>query len=282
MGEKKNNKVLIWLIIILIILVLGLVGFIVYDKVLKVDKTISNNDETTNLTTTTTNNATTDDNVNDNTKYEKISTFKLNLNGKEHNLHFKYFLIEGDSSYTNPEDIKMAQDNGEYAYYTLKVDVYIDENIVKTIPIFYDINDNKNEVMEYIGKLNTNNIKILNGADNKEYLVFLIKEDHGFLDGRIIPFISNSDGKLLYEFDYQVGGSMWVEDPASKLYSQKDNSEQGREYLIEKDRIYFLTYGYMDDETHDYYLQQNILTIRDDKINIEKGNYYKGNGAGQI
>ena len=34
MEEKKNNKGLVWLIVILIILVLGLVGYIVYDKVI--------------------------------------------------------------------------------------------------------------------------------------------------------------------------------------------------------------------------------------------------------
>ena len=37
MEEKKNNKGLVWLIVILIILVLGLVGYIVYDKVLSKD-----------------------------------------------------------------------------------------------------------------------------------------------------------------------------------------------------------------------------------------------------
>ena len=55
MEEKKNNKGLIWLIVILIILVLGLVGYIVYDKVLKDDKTISNNDETITTISTTIN-----------------------------------------------------------------------------------------------------------------------------------------------------------------------------------------------------------------------------------
>lgn len=38
MEENKNNKGLIWLILILIILVLGLVGYIVYDKVILNDK----------------------------------------------------------------------------------------------------------------------------------------------------------------------------------------------------------------------------------------------------
>ena len=47
MEEKKNNKGLIWLIVILIILVLGLIGYIVYDKVLLKDKTPVNDNETT-------------------------------------------------------------------------------------------------------------------------------------------------------------------------------------------------------------------------------------------
>ena len=43
MEEKKNQKGLIWLIIILIVLVLGLVGYIVYDKLLLNNKTSVNN-----------------------------------------------------------------------------------------------------------------------------------------------------------------------------------------------------------------------------------------------
>ena len=37
MEEKKNNKGLISLIIILIVLVFGLIGYVVYDKFLKVE-----------------------------------------------------------------------------------------------------------------------------------------------------------------------------------------------------------------------------------------------------
>ena len=51
MEEKKNNKGLIWLIIILIILVLGLVGYIVYDKGFINDK-LQNENITTSTTTT--------------------------------------------------------------------------------------------------------------------------------------------------------------------------------------------------------------------------------------
>lgn len=54
MEEKKNNKGLVWLMIILIVLMLTLVGFKVYDKFLKVDKIIPENKITTTATTTTT------------------------------------------------------------------------------------------------------------------------------------------------------------------------------------------------------------------------------------
>ena len=54
MEEKKNNKRLIWLIVILIILVLGLVGYIIYDKVILEDKTPVNNESTTTNTIVTT------------------------------------------------------------------------------------------------------------------------------------------------------------------------------------------------------------------------------------
>ena len=52
MEEKGNNKGLVWLIVILIILVLGLVGYIVYDKVMLDNKKVINEN-----TTTTTNNS---------------------------------------------------------------------------------------------------------------------------------------------------------------------------------------------------------------------------------
>lgn len=47
MEEKKNNKGLIWLIIILIILVLGLVGYIVYDKTITKGKELITETNTT-------------------------------------------------------------------------------------------------------------------------------------------------------------------------------------------------------------------------------------------
>ena len=55
MEEKKNNKGLVWLIVILIILVLGLVGYIIYDKTIKDDNQLLNNNTTTTTTKVETN-----------------------------------------------------------------------------------------------------------------------------------------------------------------------------------------------------------------------------------
>lgn len=274
--EEKNNKGLIWLITILIVLVLGLIGYIIYDK------TSLSNNKIENNTTTTTTTKKLEDNI-DNSKYEKVSSFKLNLNGEEHNFYYKYFIIEGDSRFTNSEDIRVAKEEEIYAYYTLNVDIFIDNNKVKTIPVFYDTSNNKNQALNQIGNLNASNIKILEGEEGKDYLIYLIYEDAPMTDGRIIPFISNVDGEIIYEFDFELGGSMWVEDPTSKLYSQKDKGMGYQEYLIEKDKIYFLSYPDEFIESDYYmYLQENTLTINNDKAIIVKGNIYKGNGAGTM
>jgi len=48
MAEKKSNKGLVWLIVVLMILVLGLVGYILYDKVLKDNKVLTNDNNEVN------------------------------------------------------------------------------------------------------------------------------------------------------------------------------------------------------------------------------------------
>lgn len=53
MEEKKKSKGLIWLIIILIVLVLGLIGFILYDKTFVKDINKNNSTTTDNVETTT-------------------------------------------------------------------------------------------------------------------------------------------------------------------------------------------------------------------------------------
>lgn len=52
MEEKKKSKKIVWIISAIIILILGIVGYIVYDNFLKVDKTVPNHNNNTTTTTT--------------------------------------------------------------------------------------------------------------------------------------------------------------------------------------------------------------------------------------
>lgn len=52
MEERKSNKGLIWLIVILIVLVLGLAGYIIYDKIILSNENVSDNGANSKNTTT--------------------------------------------------------------------------------------------------------------------------------------------------------------------------------------------------------------------------------------
>lgn len=272
--EEKKNTGLIWLLIILIILVSALIVLVVY-KGFFAQKLENNNLNTTVITESTTTNTTTTKKVVDNSKYDEVTSFDLTLNNVKHEIAYKFNIIEVGNN----------NDFGDYLYRYVKASIFIDEKFIKEIPIFYDINDDMNKVNNMIKTLNKDNVKILKGTDNKDYLVFLIQEEHEFLDGKTNPIIVNELGKILYEFDYQLGGGKWIEDTRSKLYFG-ENYYKEREYLIEDDKIYFIETSDSCPEAEDteygyiFYFQESVLTIDNNKINIVNGNCYKGNAAG--
>lgn len=267
--EQKSNKGIILLLVILIILVSALIVLVVYkgffaEKI----KTDSNN---TSLTTTSTTNVTTTKKVVDNSKYDEATTFNVTLNNVEHEIAYKFNVIE----------VGNDNDYGYYVYRYVKTSVFVDEKFVKEIPIFYDINDDMNEVNNVLKSLNKDNIKILKGTDNKDYLVFLIKEEQAFLDGKTNPFIVNELGKILYEFDYELGGNWGILDSNSNLYFEENDLSE-REYKIKEDKIYFINLANTcsNDDIENRYFRESILTINNDQINIKDGNCYKGSSAG--
>lgn len=93
MEEKKNNKGLICLIVILIVLVLGLVGYIVYDELFSYSKV---NDK---ITTTTTNNIIENVSLYEMKETEVIGTFissdgdYLTIKDENDNIKLKYPVI---------------------------------------------------------------------------------------------------------------------------------------------------------------------------------------------
>lgn len=131
MEEKKNNKGIIWLITILIILVLGLIGYIVYDKVLTNNEN-NKDSEATNIK---------QENETDDIIYdldEKMVSFKdLNLNilkdfKENYSINFngvnKVLTIE--NKYTIENKIESEQkgtsiwDKNEITFYIDNVIVY--------------------------------------------------------------------------------------------------------------------------------------------------------------
>lgn len=104
MEETKNNKGLVWLIVILIVLVLGLVGYIVFDKVLAKEKTLNKNE-----TTTTTSKVT----LENEEEKDKVISIEINKNEEIDTSHYYY---DNDSNQSLVYKIKSNNNEVEIVY----------------------------------------------------------------------------------------------------------------------------------------------------------------------
>ena len=118
MEEKKNNKGIVWLIIILIVLILGLIGYIVYDKVVLNNNSINKNEE--NNTTTITNEKNNIEkevvinseelvcNSNEKCDIKKIGNIKVSIEKivDSENLSDYYLLYINDKAIENKDELK--------------------------------------------------------------------------------------------------------------------------------------------------------------------------------
>lgn len=256
---KKNSKGLIVLVIILIICVLGLGGYIVYDKML--NKTTRTTDNTKSSTTKP---------INKESEYDKTTSYDITLNNNNHKIYYKYKIVAGNDNY---EDKELAKRNGEYVYNELHAEIYLDNSKINDIVIYYDKENNINNVKSEKENLDLSNTKILKGKDNKEYLIFTLEEPHQFLDGRKVLFISNDDGNLIYKYEPEFNSSLTVNDSNSKFYNSSER------YIIETDKIYIIEDA-GNNENGTIKIQENILTIENNEAKIEKSNIYEGSVAG--
>ncbi len=165
--QEKNNKGFIWLIIILIVLVLGLVGYIIYDKILKYDIPITNITTTTTITTT---NIKTDlSNAEKEWEKEKITVYNDIINMldefikkefNEYDIKFNYDYMD-DIIAKNNIVISAMMDNDK-----IKKDVDVDVNNVEiTGAITFEKNDFINMYNTIIGEQPDFN-KIINVTEN--------------------------------------------------------------------------------------------------------------------
>ena len=256
---KKNSKGLIVLVIILIICILGLSGYIVYDKML--NKQTQTTDNTKSSTTKP---------INKESEYDKTTSYDITLNNNNHKIYYKYKIVAGNDNY---EDIELAKESGDYIYNELHAEIYLDNSKINDIVIYYDNENNINNIKSEKENLDLSNTKIIKGKDNKDYLIFTLEEPHQFLDGRKILFISNDDGNLIYKYEPEFDSSLTINDPNSRFYNSSER------YIIETDKIYIIE-DVGNNENGTIKIQENILTIENNEVNIEKGNIYEGSGAG--
>lgn len=275
MEENKNSKGLIWLIIILIIVILGLIGFIVYDKVLSNDKEVIR-EATTTTTTQTVQNNKNDENI------LRRDNFVYKINNKEHQISYVYKYKDSADYYKNESadiDKDLAIENNEYVYHMVYLEILLNETKIENIniPLYYDTeNINVDTLINKVDILSSDTINILKGTD-KEYMVFTIEHKNLMIDGGTNPLIVNDTGKLIYTLEFEDNSSLWSEDKNSKFYL-KDNESNYKPYIIEESKIYYLSfYNFYNDNM---YVKENYITINNDKVEITEGPITIGNSAG--
>lgn len=239
MEEKKNNKGLVCLIVILIILVLGLVGYIIYDKVLLKDKaTIENNS-----TTTTT------ERVSTTTRADE-ETFKIdNKNIERKTLEECNFK---DCNIYKSNNLSIVLKNITKKDYDIYGDVYINNVFSKTIN-FEDTSYNVNNNIE-IEIFNDKYILFRFANEAAMYVNFYLFKYNGLL---ISDF---EDEKELYEYDW--------------LTINVKNDELFIEHLMFIPSEMPLKYEYCEADVlpSDNYRITKKVTVENDKIRVLETN----------
>lgn len=271
MKEKKNNKGLIWLIIILIVLVLGLVSFIVYDKVLLIDK--ESNIENNNTNTTTTEK--TKDNDNEDNILRR-DNFIYKLNEKDYHISYVYKKYNSDEFYKGQNiNIEEAKKYNDYVYNIIYLEILLNDKKIEDVklPIFYNYeNLSNNDILNKIHLVSSDTINTLKGSDS-EYFVFTIEYADPFVDGGINPFIVNEEGNVIHTIEFQNNTGWWTTDENSIMYDKG-------EYYLTNDTLYYLMPNCEQTNADGEYFDQYSLKVENDKIVIKKQGTYKGTGAG--
>lgn len=273
MEEKKNKKGLIWLIVILIILVLGLVGYIVYDKVLLKDKTPINNNSTNTTTTEKTNDNDIEDNI------LRRDNFIYQLNDENYTISYIYKVLTKKEYHENifkDYDISLPEDyytnyNPSIVYLEILLNNKKIENI--KVPIsFITEKISNNDLLNKINLLSSDTINIIKGIDS-EYLVFTIPHNRPEFDGGTNPFIVNKLGKVIHTIKFDDGTGWWTTDEKSIMF------DKGK-YYINKDTLYYLLPNCEKTNGETEYFDQYSLKVENDKVVVEKQGTYKGTGVG--
>lgn len=251
--ENKNSKLLIVMVVILSILVLGLGGYVVYDKVLSKneEKVIVENIE------------------NDDLIYKEETTVSLNNNS--HKLTYEYYYEEDD-----------YEKDGEQFYYIVRLKVLLDNKEIDYDDGFIYFNspiDHKTakEIESYLkndSQIEKPIHKIIESS-NKDYLFLDLQENHDNLS-RSLRSVIDENKSIVYDFEYGIS-----------VISLNDTTEdyekfKVKDYYIEHGKLYHLSFEY-DTISEVGLPSASIRTVSfDNDINISKRHLnedeYEGSG----
>ena len=272
MEEKKNNKGLILLICILIILVLGLVGFIVYDKVLKIDKNIPNNGDNTTITTSTL--LTTE--KQEIPKYKVSEIFENYPTKNDDTVIAKGFfeeLIDNNINHRSIYENKKSKFIGtdiEFIYNSKKCD-FEEENVTDEIVNKYywcediDISIDNNYVFtitEYAKGISYTSPYIL---INNKYIV--VQYDRYLGDGKGYIKIYNLNGNLIKEIN-NTGYSGTLPTPEN-VDSYNEYSFDDKYVILNNDKLYYVSHSnvyFSEDDTNNASINYLDLNTMEEKV----------------
>lgn len=223
-NNNSNKGLIVWLVI-LSILVIGLGGFIVYDKVLKNDETtdvVENKEEKEEVENEK-------EEIDENKEYVKnqikVDNYEYTLNGKEHTVSIVY-------SY---KEVEAEEDDLDYGWtYFIYTTVAFDGKIIedtKTLIMHYE---DKEIVESKLYEFDKDYIKTIKGTDEKDYLVVSLDNHANIYADFVNSSIINDKGKVITTF--VTGFGLGIVDESIR---EKFNGE----YYVTDDAFY-----YIDDE----------------------------------
>lgn len=281
---KNKTKLLVIIIILLSLLVLGLGGFIVYDKfiakeetkqVVEEKDTKTEKEETSNQKEENKKEEESVDETKDDEKdvtianQIKVDDYEYVLNNNKHKVSFIYSYEK-----INPENY--------YGYdyiYKIFATMALDGKIIDETKTQVGFEENENININNLNGVNIDNIKKFKDSYNsKEYMVLGIMYQDGPGTDGIDPIIINENGNVVYKVDLFNGGGIGISDPnkASLFYE---------EYYVFNDGLYYLdsqnVVGEAKPHTSDFCNPEQwggfdpCVTVQEYKITIENGKAIK-------
>lgn len=200
MSVNKNSKGFVWLIIILIILVFGIVGFVVYDNFFKINKTISKNNDLSTTSTTIKISKNEIEEFPENDVYIEKTTLDF-IDGCKDNKVEDCYSVDNYKNYNQEnisENIRIKCDN--YAYET-------DERSNKFCYISTMIIDDKiNHTYENQWNFGLSTIEILKTSK------YIILQEKGIIAGNGKIVVYDYNGNKLKELNNTVTSATITDD----------------------------------------------------------------------